>query len=417
MGESVLATESNSTAYRLRDRASERERFYIEANYYRTVTGNLEKARQTCESWAQRYPRDVDAHGLLSGFISQGAGRYEKAIDEAKKAIALDPDLTHIYSNLADSYFHFDKLGEAENTLQGVSGQLIPRYYISFLKGDLAGMERQVALSKGRPSEGLMSQSEALVLARSGQLKLARSMARRAIDLALQTGPHERAATFEAGVAVWEAFFGSESAAIQRAIKALDLSKGRDVEYAAAFALAFAGDFSRSQWWVNELARQFPEDTAVQFYYLPTLRALLALKSGKSSEAIDRLQVAVANESAIPPIAYVAFFGSLYSAYVRGEAYLAAHQGAEAAAEFQKILNHRGIVYGDPIGALARLQLARAFKMSGDTAKARTAYQDFLTLWKAADSDIPILKRAKAEYDTLQPATGATKLSLAGSEK
>jgi tetratricopeptide (TPR) repeat protein/predicted Ser/Thr protein kinase len=403
LGESVLATESNSSAYRLRDRASERERFYIEANYDRTVTGNLEKARQTCESWAQRYPRDAMPHGLLSGFISQGSGKYETSIEEARKAIALDPDLTPAYTNLASSYVYLDKPGEAENTLQRVSGHLILRYYISFLKGDLAGMERELALSKGKPEvEDRMSHSEALVLARSGQLRLARRTARRAVDLALQAGQHERAATFEAGVAVWEAFFGNESAARRNAMEALDLSKGRDVEYAAAFALAFASDSSRSQSLANELARRFPEDTAVQFYYLPTLRALFALKSGKSSEAIDLLQVALPNELAISPIAFVAFFGSLDSAYIRGEAYLAAHQGPEAAAEFRKILDHRGIVYGDPIGALARLQLARAFKMSGDTAKAKTAYQDFLDLWKEADSNIPILKDAQAEYFKLQ---------------
>ena len=403
LGESVQATGSNSSAYRLRDRASERERFYIEANYYRTVTGNLEKARQTCESWAQRYPRDAMPHGLLSGFISQGSGRYEKAIEEARKAIALDPGLTPAYTNLASGYSYLDKPGEAENALQRVTGHFILRYYIAFLKGDLPGMEREVALSKGNPGvEDRMSHSEALVLARSGQLEAARRMARRASDSALQAGQHERAATFEAGVAMWEAFFGNESAARRSAMEALDLSKARDVEYAAAFALALANDLPRSQSLANKLAERFPEDTAVQFNYLPTLRALFALKSGKPSEAIDLLQVALPNELAISPIAFVAFFGSLDSAYIRGEAYLAAHQGPEAAAEFQKILNHRGIVYGDPIGALARLQLAKAFQMSGDTARAKTAYQDLLTLWKEADSDIPILKDAQAEFAKLR---------------
>jgi eukaryotic-like serine/threonine-protein kinase len=403
LGESVLATESNTNAYRLRARTSERERFYIEANYYRTVTGNLEKARQTCESWAQRYPRDAFPHGLLSGIISQGSGKYEKAIEEAQKAIGLDPDLTPAYTNLANSYVYLDKPEEAGNTLQRVSGHLVLRYYISFLKGDLAGMEREAALSKGKPEvEDRMSHSEALVLARSGQQEAARRKARRASDLALQAGQRERAATFEAGVAVWEAFFGNESAARRSAMEALDLSKGRDVEYAAAFALALANDLSVSQSLANKLAERFPEDTAVQFNYVPTLRALFALRSGKSSEAIDLLQVALPNEQAIPPIAFVAFFGSLYSAYIRGEAYLAAHQGPEAAVEFQKILNHRGIVYGDPIGALARLQLARAFKMSGDTVRAKTAYQDFLDLWKKADANIQILKDAQAEYDRLR---------------
>ena len=201
---------------------------------------------------------------------------------------------------------------------------------------------------------------------------------------------------------MWDAFFGDTPEARQRAAAALDLSKGRDVEYAAAFALAVAGDSTRAQTLANDLEKRFPEDTSVQFNYLPALRALFALNHNEPQKAIEMLQIAVPYELAVPGVDFNAFFGGFYPVYVRGEAYLAAHQGAEAAAEFRKILDHRGIVGCDPIGALAHLQLGRAFALSGEKAKAKSAYQDFLALWKDADLDIPILKQAQAEYANLQ---------------
>ena len=182
---------------------------------------------------------------------------------------------------------------------------------------------------------------------------------------------------------------------------ALALSKGREVEYGAAFALALAGDSARSQTLANDLERRFPEDTPVRFCYTPVLRALLALNRDEPSKAVELLQIAGPYELGAPPSSFYGFFGTFYPAYVRGLAYLAAHQGAEAAAEFQKILDHRGIVISDPIGALAHLQLGRAYALSGDKTKAKSAYQDFLTLWKDADPEIPIFKQAKAEYAKL----------------
>jgi hypothetical protein len=257
-----------------------------------------------------------------------------------------------------------------------------------------------------------MLHAESITLARSGQLQRARGMSRRAVDLAQQAGQREKAAVFGTGVAVWEALFGNLTAARQKAGGALELSKGRDVEYGAAFALAVAGDSSQAQTLANDLEKRFPEDTSVQFSYLPTLRALLALNHGESSHAIELLQTAAPYELAVPGIDYYFFIGGFYPAYVRGEAYLAAHQGAEAAAEFQKILDHPGIVLSDPIGALAHLGLARANALQAknlpgaeaDAARLRAlgAYKDFLTLWKDADPDIPVLKQAKAEYAKLQ---------------
>ena len=410
IGESVLSAESASKARQLRDRASDRERFFITATYDEQVTGNLEKARETCELWAQSYPRDAAPHGLLSGSIDQGLGLYQASIEEAQKAIGIDPDFPFGYVNLAFSYAYLDRLREAENTLQRASERkleiaevLLLRYYIAFLKGDKTAMEREADLSEGKPgSEDWIVHSEALVAAYSGHVQQARMMSRRAVDLAQQAGQRERAAIYETGAAVWEAFFGNASAAKKSAMAALELSKGRDVEYGAAYALALSGESSRSQALADELERRFPEDTSVQFSYLPALRALFALNHGDSSKAIDVLQISAPYDLAVTGIDLLGFFGNLYTAYVRGEAYLAAHQGAEAAAEFQKILHHRGIVFADPVGAEARLRLGRALALSGDKTKAKTAYQDFLTLWKDADPDIPILQQAKTEYARLQ---------------
>jgi hypothetical protein len=220
--------------------------------------------------------------------------------------------------------------------------------------------------------------------------------------LAQQAGRREAAALYESGAALREAFFGNAPAARQSAIAALKLSNNPGVEYGAAFALALIGDSSRSQRLANDLENRFPEDTSVRFSYMPALRALLALNRGEPSKAVELSQLAVPYELGSPRSAIHGFFGALYPVYVRGAAYLAAHRGTEAAGEFQKILDHRGTVVSDPIGALAHLQLGRAFVLSRDTAKAKTAYQDFLTLWKDADAEIPILKRAKAEYAKLQ---------------
>ena len=413
LGASVLSAESTSKAYQLRDRTSDPERFFIMALYDRQVTGNLEKERQTLELWAQTYPRDVNAHGLLAGFAAAGTGRYEESIEEAKKVIAIDPDLGPAYATLAYDYLYLDRLKEAEITLQGTSERkiesselMVLRYYLSFLNGDSLGMDRAAAQARGKPGvEDQMFFVQALVLARSGHLQLARRMSGRAVDVAQQTGQRERAATYEAGAAVWDAFFGNAPAARRSAMDALKLSQGRDVEYAAAFALALAGDVSRSQALANDLERRFPEDTSVRYTYLPILRALFSLNASEPSQAIERLHIALPYELAGTGISFFGvggFFGSLYPAYVRGAAYLALRQGAEATAEFQKILEHRGLVLGDPVGAVTRLQVARAFALSGDQVKAKGAYQDFLTLWRDADPDIPILKQAQAEYAKLQ---------------
>jgi hypothetical protein len=220
--------------------------------------------------------------------------------------------------------------------------------------------------------------------------------------LAQQAGAAERAAIYSAAEAVCEAHYENRAAAKERARAALEQAKGRDVEYAAAFALALSGDLSESQRLAADLEKRFPEDTPVQFEYLPTLGALSALAHESPSDAVQRLQLAVPYDLAMPGTAFFARFGGLYTAYIRGEAYLAARRGQEAALEFQKVLDHRGIVLADPIGALAHLQLGRSYAVSGNMPKAKSAYQDFLNLWKDADADVPVLKQARAEYAKLQ---------------
>ena len=247
-----------------------------------------------------------------------------------------------------------------------------------------------------------MTHFKALALARSGQLQRAGSLARRAIDLSQKARQRERAAVFQAAPAVWHALMGNVAEARRTAALALDMSTGRDVSYAAAFALALTGELSRSQALLKDLEARFPQDTTVNISYLPALRGLIALKQGKLAEALTGLEPALANEFALPATAFIASFGSLYPAYVRGLTYLAAQKPAEAAVEFQKIISHRGIVMEDPVDALARVQLARALAASGDIPRARAGYEDFLTLWKQADTDVPLLKQAQAEAAKLR---------------
>jgi eukaryotic-like serine/threonine-protein kinase len=411
-GESVLSAVSTTKAWQLRDRVSDRERFFIDFTYDRQVTGNLEKAYQTLELWYQTYPRgeNPNAQGFLGGLATHGTGRYERAMEMSQRRIAANPDEVFGYSSLSWSYFLTDRFSEAESTLQRASERkletpefLVLRYTIAVLEGDQEQMDRLVGLARGkRRTEHWMAHEEALALARSGRLQAARRLSSRAVDLALQEGERESAASYQAARAVWEAACGNAAESRRNAMAALALSKGRDVEYTAALALALSGDSSRSQPLADDLEKRFPEDTFVKFTYVPVLRAFAALEHSQPADSVERLQIALRYELAGNGLNFShLYLGGLHSAYVRGEALVAAHRYVEAGAEFQKILDHRGIVGADPIGALAHLQLGRAFALSGDKIKAKAAYQAFLALWKNADLDVPILKSAKAEYERL----------------
>jgi eukaryotic-like serine/threonine-protein kinase len=362
IGESVLSAENTTRAWQLRDRASDRERFFIDFNYYRDATGNLEKAFQTLESWAQTYPRGAnpEPRDLMAGLSAVGTGRFEETIEQSKKMIASQPDLALAYWNL-------DRFAEAEDALRPASARKLEvsafpvyRYNIAFLKGDRAQMNQAVALAKGKHgTEHWIAHSQAVVMARSGRLPEARVLSSHAIDLARQEETLETAATYQAAAAVWEAFYGNAAEARRNATAALALSKGRDVEYAAALALALSGELSRSQALAADLEKRFPEDTFSRFTYVPVLRALSSLSRGHPADSIDQLHIALQYELAVNGLNRNLYLGGLHSAYVRGEAFVAAHRYAEAAAEFQKILDRRAVVGADPIGALAHPQLVR----------------------------------------------------------
>jgi tetratricopeptide (TPR) repeat protein len=388
-----LAEENARKAYELRERVSERERFYIEAHYHEFVTGDVEKARQVYELWAQTYPRAALPGNLSS--VYQECGQYEQALAESREAVLEQPNALE-YAKLAMVYIHLNRLKEARATVEEAQSKGLESadlhwvlYQIAFLQNDTSGAAQQVA--EGKADAHRFLSLEALTAAYFGRLRAARELSRRAVTSAESAGEKGGAAGYEADAAWREALVGNVGEAQQRAVAALGLAASQDDRWTpldSALALAVAGDSTQARGIADDSAIRFPDDTLVRFVYLPTINAQLALNRGDSSKAIETLQAAEPFE--------LGFVAQLRPIYVRGEGYLAGHRGSEATTEFQKILDSRGVVRNDPIGALAHLGLARAYALQGDTAKARAAYQDFLTLWKDADPDIPILIAAKA---------------------
>ncbi len=401
LGETARAAENTRKAYELRERVSEREKFYIASHYEQFVTGNLEAARKAYELWVQTYPRDATPTANL-GAIYEFLGDYDKALAANQEVLKLSPDGVN-YTNLVNTYLLVDRLDEARATAQEAQAHNLDNpanhlqlYFINFLQHDAAGMEREAAALMGKPGfEDVILDTESDTAAYAGQFSKARELTRRASESAQRADEKETAANYEAEAAWREALVGNMSLAKQQAQAALALSNGKDVEAIAAFALGLAGDAAQATRLAADLAKRFPEDTIVQSNYLPTIRAVAALQGGSASKAIEAL---------LPAAPYELGLGgqALYPVYLRGEAYLAARQGSAAVAEFQKILDHSGVVANEPIGALAHLGLGRAYALQGDGAKARAAYQDFLALWKDADPDVPLLKQAKSEYAKLQ---------------
>ncbi len=401
LGETARAAENTRKAYELRERVSEREKFYIVSHYEHFVTGNLEAARKTYELWAQTYPRD-DVPPSNLGFICSALGDYDKSLAAKQETLKLSPDGLS-YSNLVDGYLHVNRLDEARATAQEAQvhnldnpGNHQSLYIVDFLQHDAAGMEREAAALMGKPGfEDVMLDTESDTAAYAGQFAKARELTRRASESAQRADEKETAAAYVAEAAWREALVGNMNLAKQQAQAALALSTGRDVEAVSAIALGLAGDAPQASRLAADLAKRLPEDTVVQSNYLPTIHAVTALQGGSASKAIEAL-------APVAPYELGSVGQPLYPVYLRGEAFVAAHQGSAAAAEFQKILDHPGVVLNRPIGALAHLGLGRAYALSGDKAKAQTAYQDFLALWKDADPDIPVLQQAKDEYAKLK---------------
>jgi serine/threonine protein kinase/Flp pilus assembly protein TadD len=407
LGEYKLASDNLQKAYELREHVSERERLIIECSYYSFSKGDLQKALRAYGVFAQIYPRYWGWRNDL-GVTYALLGQHDKALAEYREALRLEATSVG-YANLVWAYLTLNRLEEARATAVEAQTKSLDSYYLrlflyrlAFLQSDAAGMAQQVAWATGKPGvEDMLLALEADTAAYSGRLRQAREFSRRAVDSAGQAEEKEAAAKYSALSGLREALFGNADEARRYATLAMQRSGGRDVPYGAALALTYAGDYGRAQALTGDLDKRFPQDTIVQFNYLPTLRAKLAVSQGNASEAIESLRAATPYELG-QTVSSAYGWNALYPVFVRGEAYLAVHEGSEAAIEFQKILDHRGIVLNEPIGALAHLQLGRAYAMQGDTAKARAAYQDFLTLWKDADPDIPIYKQAKAEYAKLQ---------------
>jgi len=400
------AVENYKKAYDLRDRVSDRERYYIEAQYYSVVTGEMEKSIQTYSQWAQNYPTDdVPANNL--GYDYALVGQLDKSVAQTQESLRLTPTSVIGYGNLVGGYLSVNRPDEAKDAfdksialkLDG-PGLRLARYLLGFFQNDEPAMQEQVAWFQDKPGvQDMMLTTQADTEAYHGRLAQSREFARRAVEVAKHHDSQESAAVWQVNAALREAEAEDAIQARKAVEEALATNSGRDVRLLAALTLARAGENSQAQKMADQIAQESPLDTLVQAYWLPTVRAEISLNSGNTQSALELLQAALAYELAAPQPLQM---GTMYPTYVRGRLYLKAGQGRKAQAEFQKIIDHRGLTVNFPLGALAHLQLARADALSGDTAKARTSYQDFFALWKDADPEVPILKEARAEYAKLK---------------
>jgi DNA-binding winged helix-turn-helix (wHTH) protein/tetratricopeptide (TPR) repeat protein len=406
LGESSRAAENVQKAYELREHLSEREKLGIELIYEAVVTGNFEAALKSDLMCTQIYPRDARVLGNLAFFYTY-LGDYEKSLAASQQALKFNPGAGQNYSDLLIDYLHVNLLDEAQAVARQAKSHNLDSpsvhaslYLVGFLKHDAAAMEHEATEAMGHPeSEDLVLYYESDSAAYAGHFVKARELTRRAAESASRAGQKETMAAYEAEAAVRDALVGNRALARHQAEDALALSNGRDVVAISATALALAGDFTNSKRMADDLSKRFPEDTVVEYNSLPAIRAAIALRHGDSEEAIAALATSATYEmgQTAQKVSFV-----LYPVYLRGEAYLAAREGAAAATEFQKILDHPGLVQNELIGALAHLEIGRAYALAGDAAKAKAAYRDFLALWNDADPDIPILKEAKGEFAKLQ---------------
>lgn len=403
-GETVQGAVYGRKAYELHAPISEPERFYVDSTYYHYVLGDLDKARQVYDVWNQTYPRNSSARIRLRQLDFQ-EGKYEEALTQAREARRLDPAKGGLtFGILVECLIALDRLQEAATTAQQAiadgydsSGLRFTLYRLAFLQNDAPEMARHAALVAAAPHfEGQMLEFEAKTAGYYGRLKESRELSRRALESATRTGQGERATAIEADAALREALLGRIDQVPAHANAALRIPTGREVQYATAWSLALAGDVSRAQSLADNLARSYPDDTLVRFNYLPVIRAQIALSRRDPAQAIELLQ------SATPYELSDAWWRILGPVYVRGEAFLMARRGAEAAAEFHKFIEHRGLTANSPTAMLAHLQLGRAYALMGDNASAKAQYREFLSLWKDADPDVPVLKQARAEYAELK---------------
>jgi tetratricopeptide (TPR) repeat protein len=369
------------------------------------VTGNLEKAEEICETWGRVYPRDPGSLGFPAGLILRVFGRYDEAVADASLLVEAEPDFAMAYHLLAINDIALGRLEAARAVLDRAAARhldlpqyVLDRHRLAVLAQDERARSRLTALAATQPAalEFVYAQ-EAATLAYYGQMSRSRDIAQQAVTLALQLDRKDAAARLEAASAIRESLVGNAKAAARHAQAALALSTGRDAVYGAAFALAMLGDSAGASRLADDLLRRHPADTAAQFHYLPAIHALIAANGGDPGTALDALKLNLPYELGSPPSFFSGFYGVMYPTFVRGRVYLTAHRGTEAATEFRKIIAHPALLAGDPLGAVARLELARALTVSGDRDGAKAAYREFLELWKAADADIPLLRAAHEE--------------------
>ncbi len=399
-GQDALAVENTKQAFDRRERTSELEKLYISTHYYDIVTGEKDKAAEAYQLWKRTYPRDsIPTNNLAVNY--SGAGNFRQALEEALETVRLAPDDALSYQTLSVAYFGLDLFAEAKAVCQKqldlkLDGTLDHRnmHNIAFIEGDTAGMQREIEWAKGKPDEFLLLESVAEVAAFSGRMQKAREAYRQAIENAQRGKFIESAAGITARSAIAEARLGNAPQARDRALEALALDRSRATLAFAGVALSLAGDVTHATAVADELNKRFPTDTFVHSLWVPTIRAQIEISRGNPGKAIELLQAAVPYE--------FGWEARVAPNYIRGQAYLKEKQGKEAAAEFQRILDHRGACIASAFCSLSHLQLGRARAIAGDNAGARAAYQDFLALWKDADPDVPILKEAKAEYAKLQ---------------
>lgn len=408
LGDSRIAADYARKAYALRDKVSEPEKHFIAARYGKSATGNIDAAIDASLAWIQSYPRSAVPRAMLAGSIYPVVGEFDKSVAQATEAIRLLPTMPVAYAFLMDDYIALDRLDDAKAAYQQArkldlhSGFFTySLYQLAFLQHDPDGMARQVAASRGQPGiEDQMLAFEAETAAQRGRLARARDLSDAAIASAQRAGERDASATYLAMSALREALSGHAAEAEQRAAWALERSPTRDVLFGAALVSALAGNTAEAEARTKDLANRFPEDTLARFNYLPALNARLALARGDPASAFAILRTATPYEFGMTRSSVLAWT-SLYPIYVRGEAYLAMHEAGKAAAEFRRILDHRGIALNYPVGPMARLQMARALALAGAGAEAAAAYRELFELWKDADPDLPVLQQARAEYARL----------------
>jgi len=407
LGQTARANEYLTKAFTLRDRASEREKLHIASSYYTFVTGELDKAIETYREWEDSYPRDfVPPINLGTTYVSEG--KYQEALDQNLKGIAINPDNVFTYENLGTTYFVLGRLSDAQKTFLEAENRKLDddvlhadRYGLAFVQGDTKAMAEQVSWYSGRPeSEHEILALQSYTAAYAGHLGQARQLTERAVQSAVRADNKAAAAMYILDSAWREVAFGYPAEGKKRAETALAMAPDSpDAQQVAAILLAWTGDTVRAQSLSQDLARKFPLHTLVEGYWLPTIQAQIALTGKDPATALERLQVVAPMD--LGQAGFAINGSCLYGVYLRGEANLAAVRGSAAAAEFQKIIDHPGLVWNCATGVMAHLEQGRAYAMA-DKAKARSAYQDFLGLWKDADPDIPVLKEAKAEFVQLQ---------------